>query len=308
MNLWGIDLGGTKIEGAILDPAHPEKAVHRLRLPTESQLGYEHVLGQIQRVVEQLESASGLERPEKLGFGTPGAIEPATGMMKNSNTTCLNGRALRADLSTRLGLEAHLANDANCFALAEATLGAARAYPVVIGLILGTGVGGGVVINGRVLEGLHGIAGEWGHNPLCGESAPCYCGRKGCVETVIAGPSLEKFYHRQGGDDIRLPEIARRAQDGEPLAVATLLRLQEKFGEAIAAIINILDPDAVVIGGGVGNLDCFYTPAAREAVRKHTFNPEVRTQFLKPVLGDSAGVFGAAMLCAPAARTLNIAR
>jgi len=300
MNLWGIDLGGTKIEGAILDPSHPDKAVHRLRLPTESQLGYEHVLGQIQRVVEQLESASGLKRPDKLGLGTPGATEPAAGMMKNSNTTCLNGRALRADLSTRLGLEAHLANDANCFALAEATLGAARGCPVVIGLILGTGVGGGVVINGHVLEGLHGIAGEWGHNPLCGESASCYCGRKGCVETVIAGPSLEKFYHRQGGDDIRLPEIARRAQDGEPLALATLLRLQEKFGESIAAIINILDPDAVVIGGGVGNLDCLYTPAAREAVRKHTFNPEVRTKFLKPVLGDSAGVFGAAMLCAPA--------
>jgi len=300
MYLWGLDLGGTKIEGAILDPAQPGQAVHRLRLPTESRHGYEHILGQIQRVVEQLESASGLRRPEKLGLGTPGATEPATGMMKNSNTTCLNGRPLREDLSARLGLEARLANDANCFALAEATLGAARGCPVVMGLILGTGVGGGIVINGRVLEGLHGIAGEWGHNPLCGESEPCYCGRTGCVETVIAGPSLERFYRTQGGDDLRLPEIARRAQSGEdPFAVATLRLLQEKFGEAIAALINILDPDAVVIGGGVGNLDCLYTPEARAAVLRHTFNPEVRTRFLKPSLGDSAGVFGAAMLCAP---------
>ena len=300
MYLWGLDLGGTKIEGAILDPAQPGQAVHRLRLPTESRHGYEHILGQIQRVVEQLESASGLRRPEKLGLGTPGATEPATGMMNNSNTTCLNGRPLREDLSARLGLEARLANDANCFALAEATLGAARGCPVVMGLILGTGVGGGIVINGRVLEGLHGIAGEWGHNPLCGESAPCYCGRTGCVETVIAGPSLERFYRTQGGDDLRLPEIARRAQSGgDSFAVATLRLLQEKFGEAIAALINILDPDAVVIGGGVGNLDCLYTPEARAAVLRHTFNPEVRTRFLKPSLGDSAGVFGAAMLCAP---------
>ncbi len=298
MSLWGIDLGGTKIEGAILDPAHPDKTVHRLRLPTESQLGYEHILGQIQRVVEQLESVSGLKRPARLGLGTPGATEPATGVMKNSNTTCLIGRSLKEDLSTRLGREVHLANDANCFALAEATLGAARNFPVVMGLILGTGVGGGLVVHGSLLEGLHGIAGEWGHNPIGGETTSCYCGRKGCVETVLAGPSLEQFYREQGGmETIRLPEIVKRAA-GDTAAAATLARLQNKFGEAIAAIVNILDPDAIVIGGGVGNIDCLYTPAARAAVLRHTFNPEVRTQFLKPALGDSAGVFGAAMLCA----------
>lgn len=298
MNVWGIDLGGTKIEGAILDPSSPDKAVHRLRLPTEGHLGYDHVISQIERVVEQLEAASGTKRPTSLGIGTPGATEPATGVIKNSNTTSLNGRALRDDLSTRLGLEARLANDANCFALAEATLGAARSCQVVVGLILGTGVGGGVVVNGTVLNGLHGIAGEWGHNPICGETTPCYCGRKGCVETVLAGPSLERFYREQGGEAIRLPEIVARAGSGDALATRTLERLREKFGEAIAAVLNILDPDAVVIGGGVGNLDLLYTDETREAVLRHTFNGEVRTQFLKPILGDSAGVFGAAMLTA----------
>lgn len=298
MYLWGIDLGGTKIEGAILDPERPDQAVYRLRVPTESAKGYDHVLSQIASVVCQLEEVSGTRRPGKIGIGTPGATEPSTGTLKNSNTVCLNGRPLRTDLTKLLSIEARLANDANCFALAEATLGAARGEPVVMGLILGTGVGGGVVVNGGLLEGLHGIAGEWGHNPLRGESTPCYCGRTGCIETVFAGPSLERFYREQTGETVRLPEIAVRATSGEPAAVATLERLCEKFGEAIAAVLNILDPHAIVIGGGVGNIDLLYTEATRQAVLKHTFNSEVRTKFLKPTLGDSAGVFGAAMLCA----------
>lgn len=298
MHLWGIDLGGTKIEGAILDPSRPDQAVHRLRLPTEGVKGYDHILSQIAAVVTQLEEASGEKRPAKLGIGTPGATEPSTGVLKNSNTVCLNGRPLRGDLSAKLGMEVRMANDANCFALAEATLGAAKGHEVVMGLILGTGVGGGVVVNGRILEGLHGIAGEWGHNPMRGESTPCYCGKEGCIETVFAGPSLERFYREQTGNAVRLPEIVSRADAGEPAAVATLERLQAKFGEAIATILNILDPHAVVIGGGVGNIDRLYTEATRAAVLRYTFNHEVRTNFLKPTLGDSAGVFGAAMLCA----------
>lgn len=296
MLLWGIDLGGTKIEGAILDPDNPGQAIHRLREPTESKQGYDHVLSQISRVVTRLEQESGLARPAVLGIGTPGATEPASGVLKNSNTICLNGRPLRDDISRKLGLEARLANDANCFALAEATLGAAAGSKVVMGLILGTGVGGGLVVNGQLIEGLHGIAGEWGHNPLCGETTPCYCGRKGCIETVLAGPSAERYYHSVTGDSLRLPDIAKRAQNGESTAQATLARLREKFGEAIAAVINILDPDAVVIGGGAGNLDIFYTEECRKAVAAYTFNHEVRTLFLRPQLGDSAGVFGAAML------------
>ncbi len=298
MHLWGIDLGGTKIEGAILDPERPDRAVHRLRVPTESARGYDHVLSQIASVVRQLEDVSGTKRPDKIGIGTPGATEPSTGALKNSNTVCLNGRPLRTDLTELLGVETRLANDANCFALAEATLGAARGEAVVMGLILGTGVGGGVVVNGSLLEGLHGIAGEWGHNPLRGETSPCYCGRQGCIETVFAGPSLERFYREQTGETLRLPEIAARAAAGEAAAVATLERLREKFGEAIAVVLNILDPHAIVIGGGVGNIDLLYEEATREAVLPHTFNSEVRTRLLKPTLGDSAGVFGAAMLCA----------
>jgi predicted NBD/HSP70 family sugar kinase len=298
MHLWGIDLGGTKIEGAILDPSRPDQAVHRLRLPTESVKGYDHVVSQIAAVISRLEEVSGEKRPAAIGIGTPGATEPSTGTLKNSNTLCLNGRPLRADLTERLGIEIRTANDANCFALAEATLGAAKGHPVVMGLILGTGVGGGVVVNGTVLEGLHGIAGEWGHNPMRGETTPCYCGQAGCNETVFAGPSLERFYREQTGESIRLPEIVQRAEAGEEPARTTLERLREKFAEAIAVAINILDPHAVVIGGGVGNLDLLYTEATRAAVLPHTFNGEVRTNFLRPTLGDSAGVFGAAMLCA----------
>lgn len=296
MNLWGIDLGGTKIEGAILDPGNPDKAVHRLRVPTESVHGYEHILGQIEKVILQLEKASGDRRPDRLGIGTPGATEPSTGSLKNSNTLCLNGRPLRDDISARLGIEVQLANDANCFALAEATLGAGRGSSIVMGLILGTGVGGGVVVNGQLLEGLHGIAGEWGHNTMRGESTPCYCGKNGCVEGVIAGPSLERFYREHTGTGIRLPEIVQRAAAGELAAVATLDRLREKFAEAIAVPMNIIDPHAIVIGGGVGNLELLYSEPTRQEVLKFLFNHEVRTRFLRPVLGDSAGVFGAAML------------
>jgi len=296
MYLWGVNLGGTKIEGAIVDIAQAGRALWRVRVPTESQSGYDHVLGQTGKLIEELEAASGLPRPDAIGFGTPGTVEPATGTMKNCNTVCLNGRPLSADLSATLGVTVKIANDANCLALAEATLGAARGKGVVVALILGTGVGSGIVVHGRVLEGLHGIAGEWGHNPMRDEAAQCYCGRRGCVETVISGPSLERFYRAQTGEDVPLPGIAARAARGEVAARATLERLRAKFGEAIAAVINVLDPDAVVIGGGVGNIAALYDGETRQAVLRHLFNPELRTEFLRPLLGDSAGVFGAALL------------
>ena len=298
MNLYGIDLGGTKIEGAVIDPRKPDRALCRLRVPTESRRGYAHVIGKIVRLVETIERESGTRRPACIGFGTPGVVDPATGVLKNSNSLCLNGHRLREDLGAALGVEARTANDANCFALAEALLGAARGRGVVVGLILGTGCGGGVVVGGRVLEGLHGIAGEWGHNPMRGERTPCYCGRAGCVETVISGPALERHYREHTGRDVRLPEIVSRAASGERAARETLRRLRAKFGEAIAAVINILDPDAVVIGGGVGNVDLLYEEATRQAVLRHLFNTSIRTEFLRPALGDSAGVFGAAMLTA----------
>jgi predicted NBD/HSP70 family sugar kinase len=296
LNKWGIDLGGTKIEGVVMDPSRPGEALFRLRRETSSSQGYEHILSQIEGVISDLESASGLTRPPMIGIGTPGAMEPSTGRLKNSNTTCLNDRPILQDLERLTGSRILMANDANCFALAEALVGAAAGSGVVFGVILGTGVGGGVVVNGRILPGLHGIAGEWGHNPLRGESHPCYCGRSGCIEGVIAGPSLERFYREHGGDTIRLPEISLRARTGEKLAIETLERLREKFAESIAAVINILDPDAIVIGGGVGNIPLLYEEQTRESVLAHIFNKELRTRILPPILGDSAGVFGAALL------------
>jgi len=296
--LWGIDLGGTKIEGAIIDPSDLAHPICRLRVETGAARGYDHILSQFSLLVRDLEEKSGLKRPGVIGVGTPGTSDPGTGLHKNANTTCLNGRTLKADLSAALGCEVRSANDANCCALAEATLGAARGHEVVFGVILGTGCGGGVVVGGKVLDGLHGIAGEWGHNPLRGEDAPCYCGRRGCVEGVLAGPSLERFYTAQSGQKLRVPEIVRRAAEGDPAALATLSRLREKFAEAIGAVINILDPHAIVIGGGVGNLDLLYAPETREAIAAHLFNDGCRTPILRPTLGDSTGVFGAAMLAA----------
>jgi predicted NBD/HSP70 family sugar kinase len=294
--LWGIDLGGSKIEGVVVDGAAHASALHRLRRDTGAANGYGHVVAQVVGIVRDLESASGCEPPAVIGIGTPGSMDPSTGLMKNCNSTCLNGRPLRADLSAALGREIRIANDANCFALAEASWGAAAGARVVIGLILGTGVGSGVVVGGKILQGLHGIAGEWGHNRLCGESSPCYCGRTGCVETVLSGPALERHYRESGGSAIRLPEIAARAEAGEMLAGATIRRLCEKFGEAIAAVINILDPDAIVIGGGVGNIAALYSGATRDGIRRFLFNPVLETRILRPNLGDSAGVFGAAIL------------
>ena len=294
--LWGIDLGGTKIEAAIVNRNAPTRVIRRVRVPTESERGYEHIVANIASVVAQLETESGITRPTSIGVGTPGTTEPSTGTIKNSNTVCLNGRPLAADLAHALGIETRLTNDANCFALAEATLGAAQGASVTIGLILGTGVGSGIVVGGEVLTGLHGIAGEWGHNPMRHETTPCYCGRVGCVETVISGPALERFYESLSGRRTTLAEIDRLASSGDELATRAIDRLIAKFGEAIAAVINILDPDAIVIGGGVGNIARLYSDETRAAILRHLFNTELRTQVVKPALGDSAGVFGAALL------------
>ena len=294
--LWGIDLGGTKIEGVIIDELQPNKALHRLRLPTESACGPERIIGQLQRLVIQLEQASGSKRPHKIGIGVPGVVDPSTGIFRDSNIACLNERFFQKELSAALECEALLANDANCFVLAEAVWGAARGHRVVMGLILGTGVGGGIVINSRLIPGMHGIAGEWGNNALCSEGPACYESKKGCNEMILSGPALEQFYKNITGEKIALPEIVQRASAGEAAAVQTLERLQEKFAEAIAAPINVLDPDAIVIGGGVGNIDLLYEESTRSKIARYVFHHNLKTQFLKPLLGDSAGVFGAAML------------
>lgn len=302
---WGIDLGGTKIEGVILSAPSPDAVVIRQRLDTEASQGYQHIVNQIVRLIDQLKAETGY-KPDKIGFGTPGALDPATQTMKNCNTTVLNDQPLLHDLKARLGVEVEIMNDANCFALAEATMGivpdVVPAYQSVFGVIMGTGVGGGVVIKGKDnvpfgLGGLHGIGGEWGHNILEENGHPCYCGKRGCVEQVISGPSLQRYYREISGQSLTMKDIVARHKAGtDPLASQTIDRLLEYFGRAISVIINILDPDAIVLGGGVGNVDLLYTEGVERA-KKYVFNKGVlHTPFLRPKLGDSAGVFGAALL------------
>lgn len=295
--LFGFDLGGTKIEGAVIKSKEDPSVLARYRVPTEKEGGYEHIMGQIAKVLAVLEKESGV-KAEKIGIGTPGSYDPKTGIHKNSNTTCLNGMPFKNDLASFLKLPVNMANDANCFAVAEANLGAVRdAVPnaeVVFGVIMGTGVGGGVVVNGKVLNGRQGIAGEWGHNFLDASGGMCYCGLEGCVETVISGPALERYYHSLAGKSLKLKDIFQRVNHDD-IALMTKNRLIHYFGKAIAYIINILDPDAIVLGGGVGNIDVLYTEGVAEA-EKYVFNTRLDTVFLKPKLGDSAGVFGAALL------------
>lgn len=295
--LWGIDLGGTKIEGVVVDAATPTSPKLRLRLPTEQHLGYEHIMGQIQRLLVNLSKSTGLT-PSRVGFSTPGTLDPGSRTMKNCNTTCLNGRPLQADLEELLNVPCRLANDANCFALAESTYGAAQGAASVFGVILGTGVGGGLILDGKVVGGHHGIGGEWGHNVLDPEGPACYCGKRGCVETIISGPALEKFYETQSGSPLALSRIAEQARAGlDPIATSTIKRMRTQFAKAVAVVLNIFDPDVVVLGGGVSNIDAIY-PGIHELILPHLFNTECRTQITKNSLGDSAGVFGAAALSA----------
>ncbi|HRI59962.1 MAG TPA: ROK family protein [Saprospiraceae bacterium] len=297
--LWGLDMGGTKTEGVILESRANPKVLCRMRIPTEAHKGYEHIVGQVAKLVEMLSTESGL-KPASIGIGHPGTLDPNTGVIKNANTTALNGRPFNKDLEKALGIPVRLANDANCFAVAEAMLGGVpKVLPnaeVVFGVIMGTGVGGGWVIHGKVINGRQGIGGEWGHNFLDESGGPCYCGRIGCVETVFSGPALERFYEKLTLRHMPLRDIVAAAETGDDAAaIQTMDRLIHFFGKAIAVVINIMDPDAIVLGGGVGNIERLYTDGVAEA-RKYLFNSRIDTVFLKPELGDSAGVFGAALL------------
>lgn len=298
-NLWGIDMGGTKIEGLILkSPGDPE-VLFRDRVPTEADHGYEHILSQVKKVVDLMEAKVGY-RADRIGFSTPGVLDPKLGTMKNCNTVCMNGQRMKDDLERLLGVKVEMANDADCFALAEARYGVVKEqFPearIVFGVIMGTGVGGGIVVDGRAIIGLQGIAGEWGHNFLDDSGGPCYCGKSGCVENVISGPALEKYYFKETGNKKPLKDIVALAESKvDPTAQRTMLRLIEFFGKAISVIINILDPDVIVIGGGVGNIDLLYDRGL-DAIRKYVFNNRLDTPIVRPSLGDSAGVFGAAFL------------
>lgn len=296
--IWGIDLGGTKVEGVVLNASSYE-TIYRTRIPTEKEQGYQHIIGQINKLVELIKKETSLT-PKTIGIGTPGALDPDTGSLKNSNTTCLNGQPLKKDLEQALGMSVAMANDANCFALAETRMGIVPdVYPqaeVVFGVIMGTGVGGGIVINNRIINGRQGIAGEWGHSFLDDSGGKCYCGDVGCVERIISGPSLERYYGELSGTTAPLKEIVQAYRTAaDPHAIQTLQRLFHFFGKGLANVINILDPDVVVLGGGVSNIEELYTEGIGE-LKKHIFNTRFDTLIAKPKLGDSAGVFGAAFL------------
>ncbi|HSQ01493.1 MAG TPA: ROK family protein [Candidatus Dormibacteraeota bacterium] len=288
----GIDLGGTKIEGVVLDDAG-DQVLRRERVPTESARGYDHIVETVAALVERLRAA----HPDcaSIGIGTPGAISSRTGLMKNSNTACLNGRDLPGDLARRLGRPLIVENDANCFALAEARRGAGQGARLVFGVIMGTGVGGGLVIDGRLWSGPQHIAGEWGHHVIDAQGPPCYCGQRGCVEALISGPAVERRYRELGGSGADMPAIVARARAGEALAARVFDEFLAHFGRAVANLINILDPDVVVLGGGLSLIDELYG-RGRDAVARRVFNDELRTPIRRHQLGDSAGVIGAALL------------
>ena len=299
--LWGIDLGGTKIEGAILPSLNDPAPIIRTRIDTEASKGYEHIISQIEKLVANMKEESGLQ-PRSIGFGTPGVLDPGLQTMKNCNSTALNGKPLKKDLEDALKIPVVLANDANCFALAETHWGIVKEkFPgakVVFGIIMGSGVGGGIVFEGKVWNGCHGIAGEWGHNYLDDSGGACYCGKTGCVETIISGPSLQRFYAGITGNNISLKEIMNRYHhQNDEAAKQTIQRLCRFFGKAVSVVTNLLDPDVIVIGGGVGNIDAIYTDGIK-SLKEFIFNNSVDVPILKPSLGDSAGVFGAAALVA----------
>jgi fructokinase len=298
-HLWGIDLGGTKAEGVVLGPGRLNDILFRDRVPTGAENGYDFILNQIQTLVGMMEKKLGY-RPERLGIGSPGTLDPGLGVMKGCNSECMNGQPMKEDLERVLDLEIEIANDANCFALAETRMGVVKEkFPkakVVYGIIMGTGVGGGLVIDNHVINGLQGIAGEWGHNFLDDSGGACYCGKSGCVEMVMAGPKLENYYQSLTGNKIIMKEIYQRYKAGnDEAAKKTIDRLTHFFGLATSVLINIIDPDVIVVGGGVGNIDEIYTDGVK-SLAKYVFNHRLDTPIVKPSLGDSAGVFGAAYL------------
>jgi len=292
----GIDLGGTKIELAALDASGAIVLRRRVRSPSHD---YARVVEAIADLVHEAERD--LAAKASVGVATPGAVSPATGRMKNANSTVLNGQRLREDLERRLARPVRIANDADCFALSEAADGAGADSAVVFGVILGTGVGGGIVVRGELLQGPNAIAGEWGHNPLPSPGAEdhplpsCYCGRRGCVETYLSGPGMSADHAHREGERLDPEEIVRRASAGDAAAGRTLALYAERLARSLAVVINIVDPDVVVLGGGLSGIGRLYTEVPR-LWRRHVFSDEVRTRLSPPRHGDSGGVRGAAWL------------
>lgn len=292
----GIDLGGTKIEAIVLDDAGSVR--FRERVPTP-QGDYAGTLAAINGLVTRAERAVG--RACTVGIGTPGAISPASGLMKNSNSTVLNGKPLKQDLEQLLGREIRMANDANCFALSEAVDGAAAGAEVVFGVIVGTGCGAGVVVRGHALTGPNAIAGEWGHNPLPwpnDDERPgpaCYCGKRGCIETWLSGTGFAREFAREHGEELDAPGIVAHAELGDPVCERALREYEDRMARSLAHVINILDPDFIVLGGGMSNVRRLYDNVPKLWGR-YVFSDRVNTRLVAPLHGDSSGVRGAAWL------------
>jgi predicted NBD/HSP70 family sugar kinase len=292
----GIDLGGTKTEIIALDDRRNE--LLRRREPTPPN-DYEATLALIARLVREAEISIG--KRGSVGVGTPGALSPATGRLRNSNSACLNGRPLKDDLERAIGREVRIENDANCFALSEAIDGAARRFRSSFGVILGTGVGGGIVIDGTLLQGAHAIAGEWGHNPLPWPQAdelpgpPCYCGRHGCIETFLSGPGLSRDHERATNQKLAAEAIVERAGNGDADAAASLSRYENRLARGLASVMNVLDPHAIVLGGGLSNIERVYANVP-QLWGRWVFSDVVRTRLVRNEYGDSSGVRGAALL------------
>ena len=295
----GVDLGGTKIEAVALERDGRVLARRRVATPAGD---YAATLAAVRELVAGIEAATG--RPGTVGVGMPGALSPATGLVKNANSLCLNNRAFDRDLAAALGRPVRFANDANCFALSEAVDGAAAGAPTVFGVILGTGVGGGIVAHGRLLTGVNAIAGEWGHSPLPwpGDAErpgpPCYCGKRGCIESFLSGPGLA-FDHRQAtGDAADAAGIAERAVAGDRDAEASLARYEDRLARSLATVMNLLDPDIIVLGGGLGRMARLYERVPQRW-GAYVFSDVVATRLVPPRHGDASGVRGAAWLWGP---------
>lgn len=292
----GIDLGGTKTEGLLLAPDESERLRLRVATPRDD---YDATLGVVAGLVTELERAAGHDCP--VGIGMPGSLSPRDGLVRNSNSTCLNHKSFRDDIEARLGRTVRIANDANCLALSEASDGAAQGAAVVFAAILGTGVGGGLVVNGRLIEGINLVGGEWGHNPLPGADGTerpgplCYCGRRGCIEAFLSGPSLARDHAEATGQALDAVAIAELAAACDTAAEATMQRFEDRLARALGSIVNIVDPHVIVLGGGLSNLARIYENVPR-LWQRYIFSDVVFTRLIAARHGDSSGVRGAARL------------
>ena len=287
----GIDLGGTKTEAVLLSA--DDSVLFRRRIQTRREEGYGAIIDQVAGMVREAAANLPASATYTVGIGIPGSLDSVSGLVRNANSTCLIGRPLKSDLERLLGHPVTVRNDADCFTLAECRAGAGRGYGLVFGIIMGTGCGGGICINGEVREGPHRIAGEWGHYSVDPDGAECYCGNRGCVETLISGSGVEAAFFREFGERLAMEEIVSRGRRGEERCRKAFYRFLDDFGRCLGGVISILDPDAVVLGGGLSNIDELYNEGV-ERVSRYAFHERITTPILKNAMGDSAGVFGAA--------------